>query len=573
MAGGEDTSALEYVPTWVVASVCCVIVSISLAAERTLHFLGKYLKKKNLKALFEALQKLKEELMLLGFISLLLTVFQGPITRICVPVDLTKHLFPCKKPTQNTDGETVHFQTLIHSVFSSGRHLLAETSSESHCAVGKVPVISSEALHQLHIFIFVLAITHVVFCLVTVILGGAKIQRWKHWEASIAKDHYDTQQVMMNKVTDVHQHAFIREHFLGIGYNVAILGWLQAFIKQFYASVTKTDYATLRLGFIMTHCRSNPQFDFYKYMMRTLQADFKKVVGISWYFWILVVVFLLLNVHGWHTFFWISFIPLILLLVVGAKLEHVITQLANDVAEKHAAVEGDLVVQPSDDHFWFHRPRIMLHLIHFILFQNAFEIAFFFWILVTYGWDSCILGEIGFVIPRLVIGVVIQLLCSYSTLPLYAIVTQMGSSYKKAIFDEHLQEGLIKWAEKAKKKSKLKVHKGNEAPASVGEKSPVEIQLQEVENKELRTGEGGSSARDVSNPASPVENPAARNISNPASPVENPAARNISNPASPVENPAARNISNPASPVENPAARNISNPASQTKNPATNDST
>ena len=72
-----------------------------------------------------------------------------------------------------------------------------------------------------------------------------------------------------------------------------------------------------------------------------------------------------------------------LLLAVGAKLEHVISQLAHEVAEKHVAIEGDLVVRPSDDHFWFHRPCLVLHLIHFILFQNAFEIAVFFWILVS----------------------------------------------------------------------------------------------------------------------------------------------------------------------------------------------
>lgn len=68
-----------------------------------------------------------------------------------------------------------------------------------------------------------------------------------------------------------------------------------------------------------------------------------------------------------------------LLLAVATKLEHVITQLANEVAEKHAAVQGDLIVKPSDDHFWFRRPKLVLLLIHVILFQNAFEIAVFFW--------------------------------------------------------------------------------------------------------------------------------------------------------------------------------------------------
>uniref|UniRef100_A0A452Z4U2 MLO-like protein n=1 Tax=Aegilops tauschii subsp. strangulata TaxID=200361 RepID=A0A452Z4U2_AEGTS len=182
---------------------------------------------------------------------------------------------------------------------------------------------------------------------------------------------------------------------------------------------------------------------------------------------------------GWHTYFWIAFIPLILLLAVGTKLEHVIAQLAQDVAEKHSAVEGDLIVKPSDDHFWFGRPRIILFLIHFILFQNAFEIAFFFWILTTYGFNSCIMGQVGFIVPRLVIGLIIQLLCSYSTLPLYAIVTQMGSFYKKEIFNEHVQQGVLGWAQKAKMKKGFKKSNGaaqSTSPVdSVGPSTKVEM--------------------------------------------------------------------------------------------------
>ena len=67
---------------------------------------------------------------------------------------------------------------------------------------------------------------------------------------------------------------------------------------------------------------------------------------------------------------------------MGTKLQHILTQLAQDVAEKHMAVEGDLVVKPSDDHFWLHKPKLVLTLIHIILFQNSFELAVFFWILV-----------------------------------------------------------------------------------------------------------------------------------------------------------------------------------------------
>ena len=71
-----------------------------------------------------------------------------------------------------------------------------------------------------------------------------------------------------------------------------------------------------------------------------------------------------------------------MLLVVGSKMEHIITELAVEVVQKHTAIEGDVVVAPSDDFFWFHRPKLVLLLIHIVLFQNAFEIAFFFWLWV-----------------------------------------------------------------------------------------------------------------------------------------------------------------------------------------------
>ncbi|MED6183908.1 hypothetical protein PIB30_042380 [Stylosanthes scabra] len=301
-------------------------------------------------------------------------------------------MLPCsleEKEELEAETNTNTTSHLQNSLFFSGnvRHLLALADAEvaaeaqrQYCArKNKVPLLSSEAVHHLHIFIFVLAIAHVTFCVLTVVIGGLRVN-------------------LESTVTLVHQHAFIRDHFLGIGKDSAILGWVKSFFKQFYGSVTKLDYVTLRLGFIMV------------------------------------------------------------LLAVGTKLEHVIIELANEVAERHVAIEGELVVQPSDHHFWFNRPRIVLFFIHFILFQNAFEISYFFWILVTYGFHSCIMGPIGYIIPRLIIGLFIQLLCTYSTLPLYAIVTQMGTHFKKHIFEEQLERLIVYYdgEEKAKKEDGCK---------------------------------------------------------------------------------------------------------------------
>ena len=98
-----------------------------------------------------------------------------------------------------------------------------------------------------------------------------QIRQWKQWEESVSKDRFDAQEF-----THVQDHDFIKNRFRGVGKSLG----LQSFCKQFYGSVTKADYATLRLGFIMNHCRGNPKFDFHKYMMRVFEADCKKVVGI-----------------------------------------------------------------------------------------------------------------------------------------------------------------------------------------------------------------------------------------------------------------------------------------------------
>ncbi|XP_071738030.1 MLO-like protein 1 [Rutidosis leptorrhynchoides] len=447
----EEQTSLEFTPTWVVAAVCTVMVSISLAVERLLHYAGKKLRKDGRKPLSQALQKVKEELMLLGFVSLLLSVCQSKIVKICVNEDIIQHFLPCSLK----DKELVE----------------SEEAPVGYCALkNKVPLLSQEALHHLHIFIFVLAIVHVTFSVLTVVFGGAKIRQWKQWEPIIKEDNRDTS-IGKSNFTQVGD-DFIKKSFMGLGKRSHARGWLKSFFKQFYGSVTQVDYLALRLGFIMKHCRGNQKFNFHKYMMRALEDDSRKVVGISWYLWICVIIFMLLNINGWHTYFWISFFPLFLLLALGTKLEHIIVQLAHEVVDKQVALDGERVVKPSDEHFWFHRPKIVRLLIHVILFQNAFEIAFFFWILVQFGPDSCIMGKMVYIVSRLIIGVFIQVMCSYSTLPLYALVTQMGSNFKKSIFDEHIQAGLISWAIKAKKKKPLNIKTNNSDPQGSGGGGP-----------------------------------------------------------------------------------------------------
>jgi mlo protein len=113
----------------------------------------------------------------------------------------------------------------------------------------------------------------------------------------------------------------------------------------------------------------NSKFDFHKYIKRSLEDDFKVVVGISLPLWFVGILVLFLDIHGLGTLIWISFVPLIIVLLVGTKLEMVIMQMAQEIQDRATVIQGAPVVEPSNKYFWFNRPDWVLFFIHLTLFH------------------------------------------------------------------------------------------------------------------------------------------------------------------------------------------------------------
>ncbi|KAL7198152.1 hypothetical protein ACSBR2_020636 [Camellia fascicularis] len=412
--------------------------------------------------------------MLLGFISLLLTVGQGPISNICIPKSVGAKWHPCSKSREDTSTTTEAGRRRLlaaSSATGSFRHILDEAApaaatSTNKCGTNEVPFVSAEGIHQLHIFIFVLAVFHVLYCVLTMALGRLKMRRWKSWEKETRTVEYqfshDPERFRFARET-----SFGRRH-LSFWTKNPVLIWIVCFFRQFVRSVPKVDYLTLRHGFIMAHLapQSHSKFDFQKYINRSLEEDFKVVVGISPPIWFFAVVFLLFNTHGLYSYLWLPFIPLIIILLVGTKLQVIITKMGLNIQERGEVVKGVPVVQPGDDLFWFNRPRLILYLINFVLFQNAFQLAFFAWTVYEFGIRSCFHEHLEDVIIRISMGVIIQILCSYVTLPLYALVTQMGSTMKPTIFNERVAAALRNWHHTARKHIKEIQKSGTVTPMS-----------------------------------------------------------------------------------------------------------
>lgn len=450
----REGRSLKETPTWSVATVTTVMVFVCLFAQRSIYRFGRWLKKTRRKALFASVEKIKEELMLLGLISLLLGQCARQISQICVNSSLfTSRFYLCSQ--EDYDSSSSSTSDTIHSSILSNHTTLIPPKGiyqQSHqCGEGREPFVSYEGLEQLHRFLFVLGITHVLYSCIVVGLAMTKIYSWRKWENQVSSGEQNNLQVPKNKEMR-RQSTFALHHASHPWSRSRILIWMLCFLRQFRTSIHKSDYLALRLGFITNH-KLPLTYNFHKYMVRSMEDEFYEIVGISWLLWGYAIICIFINIHGLNIYFWLSFIPAILVVVVGTKLQHVVSSLALEIAEPKGPLIG-LQVKPRDELFWFGKPKILLRLIQFISFQNAFEMATFIWSLWGLKQRSCFMKNHAMVMIRLISGVLVQFWCSHSTVPLNVIISQMGSRCGKALVAESVRDSLHSWCKRVKDRSK-----------------------------------------------------------------------------------------------------------------------
>ncbi|XVE87448.1 hypothetical protein DITRI_Ditri18aG0118300 [Diplodiscus trichospermus] len=450
----REGKSLEETPTWAVATVVTVMVSFGFLVHQSLKKFGKWLVETKRKSLLAALKKIKDELMLFGVLSLLMGHWIAFFAKICIKSSgFNRRFYPCAKV-----GDRL---MLEHMLVSSSAYLNNTVSREQEtarlhdfCPEGQDSFASYESLEQLHNFIFVLGVTHVSYSFIAIALAMSKIYSWRTWEnqaKDMAIQHLQGSSqarpvgVKMRRLT-----TFIFHRVSHPWSEHRVLVWLLCFSRQFWSSINRADYMALRLGFITTH-QLPLTYDFHNYMVRSMEEEFRNIVGISVPFWIYCILCVFLNFHGTHLYFWLSFLPAILILLIGTKLHRVVVKLAIEIME-HSPFEGFHRFNLRDELFWFGRPNFLLFLIRLISFQNAFEMASFIWSLWEIQDPSCFMENRTFLVTRLAFGVISQCWCSFVTFPLYVIVAQMGSRFKKTVVSENVRESLSKWKRRVKEK-------------------------------------------------------------------------------------------------------------------------
>lgn len=475
--------SLVETPTYSVATVITVLVFVCFLFQRSIYRFGKWLEKTRRKALFVSLEKIKEELMLLGLISLLLAQCARWISEICVNSSLFSSKFYLCSEEDYGITQKVLFEN--PSPFLNESHIPPKriTTQISHqCGEGREPFVSLEGLEQLHRFLFVLGITHVLYSCLTVGLAMSKIYSWRKWENQTNLVVDGNLQAKRNKVMR-RQSTFVFHHTSHPWSRSRVLIWMLCFFRQFKSSIKKSDYLALRLGFITKH-KLPISYDFHKYMVRSMEDEFHGILGISWPLWGYAIICIFVNIHGLNIYFWLSFIPAILVMLIGTKLQHVVLTLALEIGEQTGPSMGNQV-KPRDGLFWFGKPDISLRLIQFIIFQNAFEMATFIWSLWGFKKRSCFMKNHLMIITRLASGVLVQFWCSYSTVPLNVIITQMGSRFRKALVAESVRDSLHSWCKRVKERSKR-----DSAALSVATRSVCSLDTTIDEQDEITVASG-----------------------------------------------------------------------------------
>ena len=367
------------------ALLSIVLSRINVGISRTLH-------KNKRSALLHVFEHLQLELMLLGMLSLLLQVSQEGLLKIC-----------------------------IEYKYAAG---------DDYCPAGEKSLWSATVLHQTHIFIFLLACTHVVYVAISTSMCSWKLRQWRKWETA-----GDIKVIALNPKINPRNTT-----------GVASLVW-RAFWSQFRFSVNKEMYLSLRRLFL-ERTGATHDFNFYDYLRESMEEDMSSLIGMTVLMWCMATVFVTIPEA---LFLPAGLVCLGIMLFVGTMLESVALRLSqaayerfsDDIELEEEEEDGDIAIEKSptmrrrelrqeidsQNFFWLGRPRLLLKAYQFVLFENAISLS----MLIFSLWQdkNWLMSQAGMSVQTawilFAVDFLVLLHSALFILPVYAITSTVGS--------------------------------------------------------------------------------------------------------------------------------------------------
>lgn len=416
---------IEESPTWRIAVFVVLFFAISVCTEFMLHKLQHYLQRERLVGMEGALRKVKDELMLLGFISLTLLVVENDLAKICLNND----------PFWDSWGGV-----------RCSEHSTPATDSTDNCPDGQRAFLDIRAMHQVHVLIFVVAIIHVTFACFCLGLADWTMKRWIDWECW--GDHPSETLDLLRPPPKYYSKSYAT---------------CANFWNQFTKTIGPFDYVAIR-RYYMVKNRKPEGFVFRDQLHDVLQSEFENVVGISSWMWLLLIFQNVGDGYHFGKFYILNIISVLLTMLSGTKLVANGHHISRGVLEAygtresgdpdmHATAQDVLdwlrrrdneVTQATLDRlqnagdgtsasrianlepsFFMNRPKVFLQIVRFSLFVSAVvlaEMLFYRW---QVGSEACFFDDRPWALQTVmqIVSFGALLLNGAVTVPMYAIVS------------------------------------------------------------------------------------------------------------------------------------------------------
>eukprot|EP00949_MAST-11_sp_MAST-11-sp1_P003196 g3196.t1 len=365
-----------------------------------------------MKGAIEALEKIKEELMLVGTLSLIL--------QLCAPACDSSD--KCCRSIMGLPGQ----------------------ASQAICKDGYESFVTIKAMHHIHTFVFFIAVIHISMSVIVMTLGNRKVRSWAQMEKS-AQDLEEGN----GDIGTLHRPKRPRK----------CLGrWCCGCIKQWNIQPDTFQYIALRQYFIT---RGKDQdlpsdFDFQAFLQNSLHQSFKHMVGMSWWMWGILMLQIILKGFISDVAFGV-YSALGLSLIVATKLDGITTQLTHDIFDKMDKDNSGTIefhelrevrdhahdfLDDVEPHFWFNSPQLLMFLMRLIVWQCATENAatVFYWYQFTPHLEACYFVNRPLIILALnsVGAILVMLHCAINIVPTFAILEHMGDHLKTHALIQHL---------------------------------------------------------------------------------------------------------------------------------------
>ncbi|CAD7704387.1 unnamed protein product [Ostreobium quekettii] len=194
------------------------------------------------------------------------------------------------------------------------RTLLASAGGDGPCPLGQESFWSIRAIHETHIFIFVLAVVHIIYAGVSMGLCAWKVNQWKRWEA---RAHTGLRKIDYTRLLDE---------------SSACLHWGRSFFAQFHQHIDESVYLGLRRLFIERMQLDN-SFDFHKFLVNSMEEEFSKVVSLDWVMWAVAAIWIWMPPFVVYV---MVIVAVAMTFLIGTKLESIALMLGNEAYTMYA---------------------------------------------------------------------------------------------------------------------------------------------------------------------------------------------------------------------------------------------